>query len=265
MPIKFQCLGGGGVVFDLTISTEPNATVTLKGEKYSKTITTDKSGTALFKNLAEGVYQATSKNSAQTSPSKEIIISKELSEFVPIPVKFSTLPVGSKLKFSGGLKGVLMRLSDGLCISEYIITRTSVSAYGSSVYRDVLDKIEMNATELKAVKVNTFKYVTSGSHNAGTDNKESRFGMLQKNTIKDKSLFPNATSKKKTYEDGRAGDYCYGAQYCDAYLDYTAYGIDENGNEAGKAVPADYGVVPEFYISADALVALGSDGYYVFV
>lgn len=108
MPIKYQMLGGSDRLQNLLVTAPPNARVTVSNDQYEKTITTNESGQALFKNLRFGTYNLVVLFSGSTHLSKNVVITDHINESFENLKMIKDVNLRDRLKFSSGKTYVIM-------------------------------------------------------------------------------------------------------------------------------------------------------------
>ncbi len=157
MPIKYQCLGGGKELLNVTINTGVRSTVTFRGE----TKQTDESANVTFSRVPIGVHTVTIKINEMTFTKKI----KVVSQLNKCGLQVKDLPIGSKIKFSSGKKFVLMAkdhpihdAGSATFLSEFIIERAlwggnSWCYKQSNIHKTILPSYyeELNPPEKNAI------------------------------------------------------------------------------------------------------------------
>ena len=262
---------------DLKITTYPNTEVKLQGDKVARTLISDDQGVAIFKRLKGGTYTATAKGK-----SKQITVLDQQNEHVCQQVK--DLPLKSKIKFSSGLKMILMTKKPltpegqehepnvACLVSEFV---TEMHKVTDSVYVFKYDKKwqkklsrhydELTWREKATIKpffinesstfINLYFYMLSNYEVGGLssgDYAKYNFG------------FTDDASRIKKLENGSAKNYWLRGMSNEYHFSYNIVGA--NGKYTSETINYSpnitAGIVPACDISQDAYVTLDSDGYY---
>lgn len=291
MPIKYQCLGGGGST-ELTVKTsKPNTTVTITKENFEKVLVSDDSCSVVCK-LVDGTYQIKAEAPEGEISQKEIVISNQEQADLRITDQIKNLPLGSKLKFSSGKEFILQAKNLGpnheantvTLVSEFIIESTSVSTYNHSateMYRTLSPKYYNELSLIEKNKIIMTKYVSvnytwysSTSHDweKSTTNCSQYFycmspaelGFQSNSSVGVPFGFTSDTSRIKKYKNGSAGEYfTRDTNRIDSTDDPIVNFVKEDGTNATSRISYTAGFVPACDIKDDAKVALDSDGYWV--
>ena len=279
MPITYQRLGNSGGMVDLKITTYSNTEVKLQGDKVARTLISDDQGVAIFKRLKGGTYTVTA-----NGKTKEITLIDEKKEFLCQQIK--ELPLKSKIKFSSGLKMVLMTKSPQMpageehasnvaCLMSEFVTEThKVQNANDSFERDQTWQNKMLSyynkltwQEKATIKPYFAKYDVNHPIN-------TYFYMPCRNEVGLRSDveyskynwgFTNDNDRIKKLEGGSAREYwlrdsgAWDSSF--SYVAVSAKGQLVNVTEL-RDFPKNSGIVPCCDISQDAYVALDDDGYY---
>lgn len=284
MPITYQRLGNSGGMVDLKITTYPNTEVKLQGDKVARTLISDEQGIAIFKRLKGGTYTATA-----NGKTKEITVLDQQSEYVCQQVK--DLPLKSKIKFSSGLKMILMtknpiapegdehRPNIACLFSEFVIEKYTIEENDIEPTEDVqwIKKMEGYYNELTWEEKETFRvfhcrygfltylgglyfylpqeYEVGVGYESGTTNKKYNWG------------FSNNESRIRRLEGGDAQIYFTRGTGGVGASKINIRAVSKSGEGYFDHLELDMlpfttGIVPCCDISQDAYVALDSDGYY---
>ena len=280
MPITYQRLGnsGGGMV-DLKITTYPNTEVKLQGDKVARTLISDNQGVAIFKRLKGGTYTVTA-----NGKTKEITLIDEKKEFLCQQIK--ELPLKSKIKFSSGLKMVLMtknplvpvgeeHASNVACLMSEFVTEThKVQDADDSFERDqewqnkMFDYYKKLTWQEKATikpyfakcdniyAINTYFYMPC-RYEVGLkmDSDFNKYNWGFANDSDRIKKLERSSAREYWLRDSGAWDSSF------SYVAVSAKGQLVDVMEL-RDFPKNSGIVPCCDISQDAYVALDSDGYY---
>ena len=271
---------------DLKITTYPNTEVKLQGDKVARTLISDDQGVAIFKRLKGGTYTATAKGKT-----KEIAVVSEQTEALCKQVK--DLPLKSKIKFSSGLKMILMikdapansaephQPNSACLISEYVTEEFNfVNDTSSHLGIDYAGNVELQnllmgyLEKLTWQERRTILYRVLRTHfNDSMDRALGYFYLMSPYELGadiDESFpswgFPDNKSRIRKFENGKVSIYftryiqSSGDQSSVAYISATGTREIEELFDKGDSWKA--GIVPACDISQDAYVALDSDGYY---
>ena len=283
MPITYQRLGNSGGGMKLLIHALPNKKVTLSGNKYNRTLMTNENGKVIFKNLKSGTYTVKSIGMDGVSQQQtEITLIDEIKCLMPIG-QIKELPLKSKLKFSNGLKMILMnknvtghKKNSAVLLSEFIVEDLKVvthenreeNTYKSNLFQSVLKKYfnTLTHSEQSAIILYDVSYPRA-ENNKITQNiyllSIGDAGLPLAGSSSGTNIgFTDNASRIKKYENGLAGKWFTSYVYNDgSTVNYWVVKEDgsciTNGNDDITA-----GIVPACDISQDAYVALDSDGYY---
>lgn len=275
MPIKYQMLGGASGNALLILQTLPNAKVTLTMRSDIRTETADASGRATFKGMKVGTYTVTIVCSNGETYNSEVVVTGQCED---VRKKINEIPIGSKLKFSSGLKMILMNKelpghdpNSAQFVSEYV-TETykwdtpNIYKYGESkIHTQIMLRYynELTAKEKEAVIHRTFMY---DLYEEGRNNKwyeyevSSYFYSLsgrELNTTSGTSGnnfgFTDDASRIKTLEDGTVSNYytssfkSYNWDYAEIY-NISAYTIDTKGHVQDSKVSEKKSMAGDYYL-----------------
>lgn len=292
MPIKYQMLGGGGGT-DLLVKVVPNVSVTLSKGTYTKTLTANEQGQALFKNLSNGTYTATAQGIDGAQYQKEILIHGAQEEGFATQ-KVANLPVGSKIKFSSGREFILMKhkakahnQNSATLVSEFIQEDFSwtFEINGNPLYnkntnlQNLLNKYFGELSRYERENVVDFTADGIRTESWGNPTISQRFYLFSLAEFGiDDSVFPENASERnlgfldmdsriKRYKNGEAGKYWLRNNHqSEPSITYWYIGPKGGPNSAknSNSRPTTFtaGIVLGVDISENATVYLDTDGYY---
>lgn len=296
MPIKFQCLGGGGGLMELVVETsKPNTKVTItKGDDVRSFVSNDL-GIVICK-LQLGTYLIKAEYENGKIAQQEITLSNQEEANLRITDQIGNLEVGAKLKFSSGKKFILKSKGSAghenntsIFISERVTEQAELRKGNliSSIYANVLPRYynELTLVEKSAIVTRT---VTKNLTYIGGDgcrytyyslsDDVSQFYILSETELGIKSGRPqkyenlgfNSDSERiKKDSTDTAKSYYISNTFENCYGDYTVYVIDGTGKRVsigvGENTPVNKWILPCCDLKNDAKVSLDTDGYWFIV
>lgn len=266
MPIKYQCLGGGGLT-ELTIKTsKPNTTVTITKEGFEKVLVSDDSCLAVCK-LVDGTYQIKAEAPDGVITQKEVVIANEERVDLRDSMQAKDLPIGAKFKFANGETYTVQLKNTNTVqfISDFILedTERSNADFGNDiVIQNVLPKYYDGLSEVEKGKIVYYGYpywYRGTDYDGGTYTFKYFFSVPSIDDMK----VTEQSKRIKKYKDGRIGEYWERDGDLASGNRHFKYYVDSGGNYSTYTTSGTNGVVPVFNIKNETVLKRNSDGYWV--
>lgn len=267
MPIKYQMLGGGGGLIELTIKTSaPNTTVTITKENFEKTLVSDDTCLVTCK-LTNGTYQIKAQAEDGIVTKKEVVISSQEETDLRDSAQAKDLPIGAKFKFANG-KTYAVQLKNANTvqfISEFILedgVRNQANFKNDSINTNVLPKYYEELSALERGKIVSYEYPYTYGPFSGSSKTYTFKSFFSIPSIEDMNAVEQSKRIKK-YKGGSVGEYWERDGVLASDNRHFKYYVDSQGSPNPWTTSTTNGIVPVFNIQNETVLRRDSDGYWV--